>query len=76
MKNTAEPIIFFEEKHSTSIEDVKREGDCPLSIPYLKKGDSNIYLGQFLVKEEDISELVAVKVEEAKDESSSSRRCD
>lgn len=69
-------MIFFEEKHSTNIEDVNREGDCPLSIPYLKKGDSNIYLEQFLVKEEDIPELVTPKLEEVKDESSSSRRCD
>lgn len=41
--------MFFEEKHSTNM---NGDVDCVESIPYLKKGDSNIYLSQFLAKEE------------------------
>ena len=41
--------MFFEEKHSTNIDG---DGDCVESIPYLKKGVSNIYLSQFLAKED------------------------
>lgn len=43
--------IFFEERMETSImQPEQREPDCPESIPYLKRGDSNVYLDQFLVK--------------------------
>jgi hypothetical protein len=29
-----------------------RVNECPDSIPYLKKGDSNSYLDQFLIKKD------------------------
>jgi hypothetical protein len=46
--------IFFEEKQETSVMQPEvREQECPESIPYLKKGDSNLYLDQFLVKPPD-----------------------
>lgn len=52
MSNT-EPNIFFEERmDSTRIDPIDKENECPLSIPYLKKGDSNVYVDQFLVKVE------------------------
>ena len=46
------------------------------SIPYLKKGDSSIYVDQFLAKEEIPVLPVAPKVEEAKEESSPSVKGD
>ena len=46
--------IFFEERQETSVmQPEQRDQDCPESIPYLKKGDSNVYLEQFLAKPED-----------------------
>lgn len=46
------------------------------SIPYLKKGDSSIYVDQFLVKEEEPLPALAPKVEEVKEESSPSNKAD
>lgn len=43
--------IFFEERLETSVmQPEQREQECPESIPYLKKGDSSVYLDQFLAK--------------------------
>lgn len=72
MEKLNEQMIFFEEKHSTNIDEaLHRENDCIESIPYLKKGDSNIYLEQFLAKEQDPS-LPAPKLDEPRDEDISS----
>jgi hypothetical protein len=46
--------IFFEERQETSVmQPEQRDQNCPESIPYLKKGDSSVYLEQFLAKPED-----------------------
>ena len=50
-----EHSIFLEEKASSTLHDQENKPEEPLpsdSIPYLKKGDSNIYVDQFLAKEE------------------------
>jgi hypothetical protein len=55
--NTNQPSelnIFFEERQETSVmQPEQRDQNCPESIPYLKKGDSSVYLEQFLAKPED-----------------------
>ena len=52
MDKLNEHTIFFEEKHSTNIDDpLHKDHDCPDSIAYLKKGDSNVYLDQYLAKD-------------------------
>jgi hypothetical protein len=67
MDKLNEHAIFFEEKHSTTFEDpFPKEVNCPLGIPYLKKGDSNIYLDQFLAKDEEILPEASPKTEEMK----------
>ena len=63
MEKLNEHLIFFEEKHSTTIDDHQREQEPVPSIPYLKKGDSSIYVDQFLAKEELPLPPVAPKVE-------------
>lgn len=52
MEKLNEQLIFFEEKHSTNIDEHQREHDSLPAIPYLKKGDSSIYVDQFLAKEQ------------------------
>ena len=76
MEKLNEPLIFFEEKHSTNIEDAQREGDLILSIPYLKKGDSSIYVDQFLAKEQEELPALTPRVEEVREESLSSKKDD
>ena len=76
MEKLNEQLIFFEEKHSTTLDDQQREPECMASIPYLKKGDSSIYVDQFLAKEEAPLPTLAVKVEEVKEESSPSNKAD
>ena len=46
------------------------------SIPYLKKGDSSIYVDQFLAKEEEPLPEAVPKVEEVREESSPSVKVD
>ena len=47
-----------------------RLNECPDSIPYLKKGDSNSYLDQFLTKKEaDPEPIDRPNHEESKDSS-------
>ncbi len=73
MDKLHEHTIFFEEKHSTNIEDVlHKEHECPEGIAYLKKGDSNIYLDQFLAKDELHLPQLSPRIEESKKEDGSS----
>lgn len=58
MSHPSEVNVFFEEKHeSTEHLLASRPSECPDSIPYLKKGDSNSYLDQFLIIKEEQPEV-------------------
>lgn len=77
MDKLHEHAIFFEEKHSTNIDEVlHKDHDCPDSIAYLKKGDSNVYLDQFLAKDELLMPPLSARIEESKKEDGSSEEAD
>jgi hypothetical protein len=65
MTQNGEINIFFEERQETSTIQLEgKENECPESIPYLKKGDSNVYLEQFLAKQEEEEPEPSVKSKE------------
>lgn len=54
MNKKNEINIFCEEKQETTMNQLSENDNIELpAIPYLKRGDSNIYLDQFLIKGED-----------------------
>jgi hypothetical protein len=76
MSQLNEINVFFEEKHeSTENLLTSKLNDCPDSIPYLKKGDSNSYLDQFLIKKEEEEAVPELpNKEESKDPSLSQEK--
>ena len=52
-KKSSDCNIFLDEKSSEKSEDKSRDPLNIQTLPYLKRGDSSVYINQFLSKEEE-----------------------
>ena len=51
-KKSSDSNIFLDDKKSDKAEDKLKDGFTIQTVPYLKRGDSSVYINQFLSKEE------------------------
>lgn len=62
MKKRSDSNIFLDEKNSDKSEDKLKDTLAIQTVPYLKRGDSSVYINQFLSKEEELQPQPIVKI--------------
>lgn len=67
--------IFYEEKQPETLhEHNDKDEPLPVSVPYLKRGDSSMYLEQFLEKNEEPEEVKQISEPLKKEEAPSNSK--